>query len=1143
MSAAPGPGDKGEHHVAHPPPSLISRFTRHPNAANLFMVLMILFGIYGIARINTQFFPSIEIPVINITTEWVGASAEDVESNVLEILEPSVRFIDGVQKMTSYAREGAGTISLEFDGGADMQKAVSDVDAAVKAVTNLPEESETPKVTRIAMFDPVAKLSVAGDVPESTLRIYAKRIRDDLIARGIDKIEFTGVRDREMQVRVPESELRRLDLSVSEVARRIEGNSRDLPSGQIRGGVDQQVRVDSSFETPRELAQIEVRSFATGEKVRLGDVAAIEDGYADGQVQGFAHGKRAIELAIQRSPTADTLEMAAILDGYLTEIEGNIPPGITIHRYDEASDALVERLMLLVRNGVGGLVIVVLTLFLFLNARIALWVAAGIPIATLATIGILMAMGQSINMISLFALIMMLGIIVDDAIVVGEHTATRFAMGDSALDAAEEGAGRMMMPVIAAMATTAAAFAPILLIRDTIGQVMGVMPMVVLAVLIASLLECFFVLPAHLHHALQPKRGGWSHIRHLVFSFIAGAALLAFSARTGADGEGLAGQIAAAREAWPLPLFIGLVAAGSFLAGALVEGLLALLRRRKGGGPATARVDLEAEEGWFRRNFDRGFEWFRAGPFSRLVALSYAWRYVTLSAAMASLIVVFFGLYMFGGRVQFVFFPSPESENISVQIVMNAGLPEEAARGILDAVETSLDKTVQDLTGGREELVRATFVKLGKAGRNVGDNLAEMSVQLTTSEFRSVRTPEISRTWRENLPKLPGINRISIVESRGGPPGRDIDLRLSGGDVATLKAAATEIVPLVAAVPGTSGVADDLPYGKPELVMTLTPRGAALGFTMAEIASQVRNAFDGAVARRFADGDDEVTIRVTRTTQDAGGAALRNFELISPAGDFVPLSEVVHIGERQGFSAIVRMNGRTSVSITADLNSRLMTTEKAVELLTAGEMPRIAAKYGLSWEFAGRAEEQRKAFADLGLGVLLALTVIYIILAWVFSDYWRPVAIMLIIPFGVVGAVLGHWLLGLSLNMTSMASLLGLAGILVNDSIVLVSRMDERLEEGDSLEEAAVGASRDRLRAVLLTSLTTIGGLAPLLFEKSIQAQFVIPMAVTISFGLGVATLWVLFLVPALVGIGDDIRRSLAAIFARPVRQAAGRPS
>ncbi len=1104
----------------------VSYIARHPTAANLVMLLLVLFGIFAMARINTQFFPTLDIRQVNISVKWPGASAEDVEANILRVIEPQVRFVDGVEKMRSYAREGSATIALEFGRSSDMQKATADVDAAVKAVTTLPEDAEAPKIANVSFFDRVANLSISGDVPETTLRYYAKKIRDDLISRGIDKIEFKGLRDEELQVDVPERELRRLQMSVGDVSARVARSSRDMPSGQIEGRVEQQLRALADFDSPRALGQIEVKSFGTGEKIRLSDIATIRYGFEKGQIQGFVDGKRAIEIGVRRAPTADTLQTARILDDYLAELRPVLPTNIEVHKYEVASDALMARLMLLVRNGLSGLVVVVAILFLFLNARIAFWVAAGIPVATLATLGVMYALGQSINMISLFGLIMMLGIIVDDAIVVGEHTATRHSMGDPPFEAAEEGAGRMVVPVVAAMTTTVAAFAPILLIRDTLGQIMAVLPIIVIAVLTASLIECFFVLPAHLAHALKPRyRTGWSHVRHLAISFAIGALVLAVGERLDpAIGPAVA-ALAEARAQMPLALFLLVLACASFLAGAAIEWLIVRLRRI----PAGEAPVLESESR-LRLAIDRGFERFRVGAFGALARLSYDWRYVTLSIAVGMMMVLAVGL-LAGGYVRFVFFDSPEAENVRGQLVLHPGTPEAKAKAAIDAIEASIARTASDLAGDPAKVISAVFVTLGQTGRSTGDNLVEFDVQLLASEFRDVRTADFVSAWRRNAPKLDTFRRFSIYERRGGPPGRDVDLELSGGDAATLKAAAGEIIEQMGAVPGLSGVADDLPWGKPELVMRLTPRGSALGFTIEEVGRQVRDAFEGAIARRFAHGDDDVAIRVSMVANHAGAGALRNFELWSPAGQFVPLTEVVELTEKQGFSAIQRVDGRGVIGITGDLDTNVTTTEAAIKLLTDGQLPAIALKYGLQWKFGGRAEERAKAFDDLYLGLMLALAVIYINLAWVFSSYWRPLAIMAIIPFGLVGAVFGHWLLGYSLTIMSMISLLGLSGILVNDSIVLISRMDERLAEGEDLREAVVGASRDRLRAVLLTSLTTIGGLAPLMFERSIQAQFVLPMAITLVFGLGLATLLVLFLVPALVGIGADIGKLGRAIF------------
>ncbi len=1109
---------------------IVSLFARHPNAANLLMILMILFGIISIQRINTQFFPTVDRDSVRISVTWQGASAEDIEKNIIEIIEPEVRFISGVDNMVSYARESAGSITLEFVAGTDMKQAVADVDTAVNTVTNLPEEAEAPEVSKSPFFDRVARLALVGDVPETTLRIHAKKIRDDLIERGIDRITMVGMRDLEYKVEIEERELRRLGLSVSQVSDAISRNSRDTPSGQLKADVEKQIRALAELESPESLRDIEILSFASGEKVLLGEIAKISQGFKDGDSIGLSDGKPAIQITVERAHSADTLDTARVLDEYLLEIEGSMPPGVELKKYEVRADSLVQRISLLFWNGVFGLVLVVGTLFIFLNARIAFWVAAGIPVAMFATLGIMLLLGQTINMITLFALIMMLGIIVDDAIVVGEHTASRYEAGDGPYEAAENGANRMLTPVMAAMTTTVAAFAPMLLISGVIGQIMGVMPYVVIAVIIASLIECFLILPGHLAHTLQDRQPrAWSFWRQMFFALIVGSILLVVSNRFAAgaselQGIGLFDQFIALKGDVSLPVFILLLTIGSLLAGTLFEAFIWLLRR------LAPKDKNPNEEGAFRRNFDRYFNAFRDGPFNWMVAVSYRWRYVTVAIAVASVMIFAVGLIR-GEQVKFVFFPSPEAENIRARIVFNAGIPEPRALQVINEVDAALDRAVSELADGKEDLVTAVFVTLGSAGRSVGDNLAEFRVQLSSSEVRTIRTPEIVKAWRDALPKIADTRRIAIFETRGGPPGRDIDIQISGGNVSQLKEAATAIIPIISSIDGVSGVSDDLPFGKPELVMELLPRGAALGFTIDEVGRQVRNAFDGAIPRRFAQGDDEVTIRVTRTSRDAGGNKLRNFELRSPTGEFVPLEEVVSLREKQGFSAIQRLDGKTIVSVTADLNTDVMTTDQALDILRRGEMPALLDQLGLDYKFGGRDEERKEAFADLQIGTIAALGFIYIILAWVFGNYFRPIAIMLIIPFGLVGAVFGHWILGFKLTILSFIGLLGLSGILVNDSIILVSRLDERLEEGESMEEAAIGASRDRLRAVLLTSLTTIGGLFPLMFEKSLQAQFLLPMAITIVFGLALATLLVLFLVPSLIGIGTDIGNMIKSVF------------
>lgn len=1116
---------------AEAPRSLVSAFLRHPNAANLLMVLMIIFGLFTLGRINTQFFPTIERNTVTVTVVWEGASPEDVEANILSIVEPEVRFVDGVDEMDSYAREGNGSVILTFEEGYDMREAIADVEEAARAISNLPEDAEEPTVGVSNFFDRVASISISGEVSEATIRRWAKQIRDDLTSRGIDRVTFTGLRTAEMHVAISDYDLRRLGLSMDEVSQAIAQASRDLPSGNLDGAVERQLRTVADEITVRSLGGVEVRSLPTGEKVFLRDIATITNTFNDSGVKGVSGDGLAIELDIMATPTADTLTSNSILQDYVEEIRPQLPNNLTMQVYEVRAAALYDRIMLLVENGLTGLAIVLVVLFLFLNARIAFWVAAGIPVAVLATIGLMYVFGETINMFSLFGLIMMLGIIVDDAIVVGEHTDTRLAMGDDPVTAAENGVGAMFVPVMAALTTTLATFLPLFMIGGTIGQIISVLPIVVAAVALSSLVECFFVLPGHLAHSLgnrRPPRWSWWRVFFISLSVAVFAA--GFLTRLAGEG-GLLSSVAIITwfDDWRSQFLYyetGLIVALFALAiGLGVEGIIRFI-----SGNAAARG--ASEESAFRRNFDAGFDWVRTGPFNFLVTMAWRWRYVTLSVATGLVLVVAVGLVM-SRQVGFVFFPSPESDNISASVIAHPGTPQEELNAAVRAYEQALRRAEARLTAETgEDLIQATFVTVGSSGRSQGDNLARIKVQLATSERRSVRTPDIVRAWQQEAPTLTSIRRFAIRQSRAGPPGADVDLELRGDSIAILKEAAVEATEIISSIEGLSGVEDDLPYGKPEMVMTLTPRGSSLGFNLESVGRQVRNAIEGTTATRFVRGDDEVAVRLTMETGRAGTAALREMYLRSPEGNDVPLMEIVALDERQGFSAIQRSNGRTTISVTADINTEVTTTDEVVEFLVeSGEMDALAAKYNLEYGFGGRSREQAEAFSDLWYGTLVAMAVIYIILAWVFGSYFTPFAVMMIIPLGAVGAIFGHWVMDFQLTMLSLVGLLGLSGILVNDSIILVSRLQERLQLGEDLETAAIGASRDRFRAVLLTSLTTIGGLIPLLFETSLQAQFLKPMAITMVFGLASATILVLFLVPVFIGIGRDVKTAFIALY------------
>ncbi|MGI9386998.1 MAG: efflux RND transporter permease subunit, partial [Methyloligellaceae bacterium] len=481
---------------------LIGIFVRHPTAANLLMVLMILAGVFALARMNTQFFPDFGLDFITVSVEWRGASAEDVDTNIVEAIEPEIRFLDGIKHVRSNASEGFANIYIEYHPGTDMQLALSNVETAIGQVTTLPEDSERPEVRRIVRYEPISRVILSGPFSESALKALAKRMRDDLLARGIDRVTLGGARDEEIWVEIPQAKLLELDMTLDDVARRIRETSQDLPSGDTTGAYQKQVRSIGLEKEARGIGRIEVKTLPSGQKLLVNDIARTTEAFDEDQTQMRRLGSTAIELNIQRALTADALELADIVDNYLVEVVPTLPPELRVEQYNIQANLIRDRVNLLLENGLTGLVLVIIVLFIFLNSPVAFWVAMGIPVSLMATLGVMLATGQTINMISLFGMIMALGIVVDDAIVVGEHVDSLHKKGLSPLDAAETGARRMAAPVFSSSLTTIAAFLPLLVISDIIGDIIVAMPYVVIAVIVASLIECFLALPGHLRGSL-----------------------------------------------------------------------------------------------------------------------------------------------------------------------------------------------------------------------------------------------------------------------------------------------------------------------------------------------------------------------------------------------------------------------------------------------------------------------------------------------------------------------------------------------------------------------------------------------------------------------------------------------------------------
>ena len=1026
----------------------ISSFARHPTAANLIMLLMIVAGVWGILKMNAQFLPSFGIDIVTVTIDWPGANPEDIDSNIVQLVEPEVRFLDSVKRVRSTSYEGSASVVIEFEAGADMQSALSSVESAVSRITTLPIDARKPNVKRIVRYETITRLLLSGQMPEAALKAHAKRLRDGLLSRGIDKVNLFGSRDEEIWVEVKERTLRRLDLTLADISEQIGATSVDLPSGNIGQGL-RQVRSLGLLTDANSLGGVEIKALDDGRKLYLRDIAEVREAFDDNSAIALRNNEIAIELHLMRALDSDALVLAREVTKYLNEIEDSLPPRLKIERYDSATNLLDERISLLVRNGVTGLILVSLSLFLFLDASVALWVLLGIPICFMATFGVMLATGQSINMISLFGLIMGLGIVVDDAIVVGEHAEIRRRTGLLPFAAAVAGARRMVAPVVSASLTTMCAFLPLILIGGIIGQVIAAIPLVIVAILIASLMECFYVLPGHLTHGMN-------------MTFIK------FGRYTR-----------------------------------------------------------------FRESFDRRFGNIRDGPFRRLVKLSISWRYATLAIVLA--LLMFAAGLLAGGRVGFNFFPTPESDKIIVNVKMVSGTPRRQTIAMLREVERAAYAAANKRLGYDNKLIQMSTTKVGVqvSGNSnapsrsaIDDAAGGLIVELLTADKRNIRAPDFIEAWRDEVNPLPGLNILTIQEVRGGPPGRDVDIRLKGSNIGALKSAASEVMKLLRRYPGVSDIEDNIAYGKRETILEVTKRGRSLGFTTETVGRQVRNAIEGSVAKRFPRGDEEVAIRVRYPRSEITSAVLESLYLRAPSGQEVPLVQVVSKDEKFGFAQVKREDGSRQIAITAEIEANITSVGKVVSAVKRDGISDIAKRYGLEFYFAGKVEEQEETFADMRLGFFIGLCGIYIVLAWVFASYTRPIAVMAVIPMGFIGAAIGHWLLGYNLTILSLIGLIGLSGIVINGSIILATTVDERMKT-EPLTDAIVGASCDRFRPILLTSVTTVGGLLPLLFERSMQAQFLIPMAITIVFGLGVATLLILFVVPSLIAAVDDLAQAL----------------
>ena len=1023
-----------------PQRDFIALFSQHKVAANLLMFILIIAGLLSLTRLNTQFFPTFALDLITVRVEWRSASAEDVEDSITSRLEQELRVVDFIDKMTSTSSYGMSVVVLEFEEGTEMGPALDQVKDRVAQLRNLPGDAEIPEVTLITRYETVARMMVTTEGDLSELRYLVHQIEHDLLDRGISRIEINGLPKEEMAIQLSVQKLESLGLSLNDVSQRIAALSRDLPAGEI-GNADtaRQLRSLEQRRDAHAFAQLPIKTSYDGRLILLDDIAEIERRPMRKQVSVFYQDKPAVEIELQRTESSDSLEAAQILRQWVDDYQHQLPKGVELIIYDESWQLIKERITLLVNNGLTGLAFVVAILFLFLHGRVAFWVAVGIPISFMATLFVMYIFGGSINMISLFGLIMALGIIVDDAIVVGEDGLSHYQSGEHSLEAAEGGARRMLAPVIASSLTTVASFLPLMLIGGTIGNILFDIPFVVICVIIASLFESFLILPGHLRHAFQ-------QIHHTK----------------------------------PPPI---------------------------------------------RKWLDTKFNSLRDDYFKPLVTAAVEYRWVTI-ASVIGLFIICIGLLV-GGRLLFTFFPSPEGTTIYANARFTAGTPSDKVEKLLAHLNDTLEKTADSLG---DDLIEVSVTRLGSAStasRNGSaqnnERFGSIQVELISPDLRDVRNKEFIAEWRQRIQLPAGIETFTLSERRTGPPGSDIDIRLSNASAEVLKQVAQDVAETLQQFPGVNAIEDDMPYGQEQLIYKIKGQGEVLGLTVNDVGRQLRAAFDGQLVQIFQDGDDEVEVRVMLPDSERNTmATLENFMVRLPQGGSAPLTSVVEFEARRGFDVLRHTNTQLAIHITATVDSSVNNSNQILAELEPF-LESLTSRYGVAVDFEGRAEEQAETMNDMKQGVVIAFVLIYLILTWVFSSYGWPLVVMAAIPFGLIGAIVGHWVMGVDLTILSLFGIFGLSGIVVNDSIILVTFFKHQREQGVATTQAIINAATQRLRAVLLTSLTTIAGLTPLLFETSMQAQFLIPMAISISFGLMFATVLVLLVIPALLSVHESI--------------------
>ena len=1025
-------------------------------AANLVMLVFLVGGLLMISRVKQEVFPEFDLDQVIIQIPYPGASPAEVEQGVILAVEEAVRGIDDVKEVRSTATEGMGVVSVELVLGANPDRALADIKSAVDRVTSFPEDIERPVVSLALMRRQVISLVIYGDKSEAELRRLADRTRDELLDMPeITSVELDGVRPLEISVEVPQAELRRYGLTLDEIARTIRAASVEMPGGGVktRSG-EVLLRTAERRDRGSEFENIVLLSRPDGTQVRVGDVAEVHDAFREVDQEAFFDGQRAVMVNVFRMGDETPIGIADVVKKYVEDNRDRFPAGVSITTWNDSSEIFADRIDLLMRNAMMGLVLVLLTLGLFLEIRLAFWVTLGIPISFLGSMLFLPVTGVSINMISLFAFIVTLGMVVDDAIVVGEAVYKRRQDGESPLDAAIGGVREVAMPVVFSILTTCIAFMPLMFVPGARGKFFIVIPIVVIIVLLISLLESLFVLPSHLAHTKAAKETGIGGFLHHQ-----------------------------------------------------------------------------------QQKVSRLLEWLIERVYRPLLHLALRWRYATIALGIATLLGTL-GMWV-GGRIQFTFMPKIESDIVNANLELPFGTAVEDTRLAEEHLLATLREAIADVGG--EEDVRGIFSSIGSGsgsggpfggGGQAGSHLARVTVQLVPAGERGFGAADLVQEWRERAGDIAGAESLKFDYSTGSGGGQPIDIELSHPDMETLESAATRLAGAIAAYSGVRDVDDGFTAGKQQLDLTLRPEARSLGVTESELARQVRAAFYGAEAVRQQRGRDEVRVFVRRPRGER--TSLHDVEQMiiqTPQGGEIPLGQAADVDRGHAYTQIKRTEGRRVINVTADVVPGEANANEVVASVLKDVVPDLQADYPrLQWAMGGEQKSQAETMGALGRNFGMALIAMLGLLAIAFRSYVQPLIVMGAIPFGIVGAVIGHLMMGYDLSLLSMMGIVALSGVVVNSSLILIVAINEYRASGLSLMDGLLAGGTRRFRPILLTSLTTFLGLAPMIAETSMQARFLIPMAISLGFGVLFATFITLFIVPASYAVVEDVKRSLRGV-------------